>query len=45
MSLITVSDLVLLRKRGIYQGFGNIVFDLRTAAGGMWGAFFQKYAG
>jgi hypothetical protein len=45
MSVTTVSDLVPLRKRGIYQGFGNIVFGLRTATGGMWGIFFQKYSG
>jgi MFS family permease len=45
LSVITVSDLVPLRKRGVYQGFGNIVFGLGASTGGMWGAFFQKYAG
>lgn len=45
LSVITTSDLVPLRKRGVYQGFGNIAFGLGASTGGIWGALFQRYLG
>lgn len=45
LSVITVSDLVPLRRRGVYLGFGNICFGVGASAGGIWGALFQKYLG
>lgn len=45
LSTITTSDLVPLRKRGIYQGLGNIAFGVGAATGGIYGALFEKYLG
>lgn len=45
LSTITTSDLVPLRKRGVYQGLGNIAFGVGAATGGIYGALFEKYLG
>lgn len=37
ISTIAVSDLVPLRQRGIFQGFGNIAFGLGAGIGGVFG--------
>lgn len=42
MGTITLSDLVPLRKRGIYQGLANIAFGLGAASGGLLGSLFEK---
>nr|QFR37076.1 MFS transporter [Cyberlindnera americana] len=45
LGVITTSDLIPLRKRGVYQGIGNLVYGSGAALGGLWGAFFQAYCG
>jgi MFS family permease len=45
LSVITVSDLIPLRQRGIYQGYGNIAFGSGAALGGIFGALIDKYFG
>lgn len=45
LGVITTSDLIPLRKRGVYQGIGNLVYGSGAALGGLWGAFFQNYCG
>ncbi|KAK9431223.1 major facilitator superfamily domain-containing protein [Lipomyces doorenjongii] len=37
LSTITLSDLVPLRRRGVLQGFGNIMFGSGAALGGIFG--------
>ncbi|KAK9460155.1 major facilitator superfamily domain-containing protein [Lipomyces oligophaga] len=39
LSTITLSDLVPLRRRGVFQGFGNIMFGSGAALGGVFGGF------
>lgn len=45
LGTITTSDIVPLRKRGVYQGLGNIAFGLGAAIGGIWGALFDETLG
>ncbi|ANB12563.1 Vba1p [Sugiyamaella lignohabitans] len=37
LSTIALSDLVSLRQRGVYQGFGNIAFGIGAGVGGIFG--------
>ncbi|KAH3680081.1 hypothetical protein WICMUC_000564 [Wickerhamomyces mucosus] len=39
---VTISDIIPLRKRGVYQGLGNIAFGLGAASGGLLGSIFEK---
>lgn len=39
ISSFVASDLVPLRKRGIYQGFGNICWGLGSGLGGVFGGW------
>ncbi|KAH3688201.1 hypothetical protein WICPIJ_000843 [Wickerhamomyces pijperi] len=43
MGTITLSDLVPLRKRGIYQGLANVAFGLGAASGGLLGSVFESW--
>lgn len=45
LSTITLSDLVPLRKRGVLQGFGNIMFGSGAALGGIFGGFANAHLG
>lgn len=39
LGTITMSDLIPLRERGLYQGLANVFFGLGTACGGIMGGF------
>lgn len=45
LGTITMSDIIPLRKRGVYQGYGNIAFGLGAASGGVVAGFCQSYFG
>lgn len=45
MSSVITSDLVSLKDRGLYQGFGNIVYATASAAGGPLGGLFADTIG
>lgn len=45
LSTITTSDIIPLRKRGVYQGLGNICFSLGCASGSVLGAVLQQGIG
>ncbi|KAK7206584.1 putative MFS drug transporter [Myxozyma melibiosi] len=45
LSTITLSDLVPLRKRGVLQGFGNIMFGSGAALGGIFGGYVTAHLG
>lgn len=45
MSTITVSDYIPLRKRGIFQGIGNICFGSGAALGGLFGGWLTSIGG
>lgn len=44
MSSIVTSDLVSVRERGTYQGFGNLVYAAGAALGGPIGGLFGDTA-
>jgi MFS family permease len=45
VSVFVASDLIPLRKRGVWQGVGNVVFGAGMAAGGVFGGFFNDTVG
>lgn len=45
LGTITVSDIIPLRQRGVYQGLANIVFSMGCASGSLIGAFLQQRVG
>lgn len=45
MSSITISDIVPLRDRALYQGMCNFFFGLGTACGGVVGGWFSDHGG
>ncbi|TGZ79542.1 putative MFS multidrug transporter [Ascodesmis nigricans] len=45
LSSIVASDLVPLRKRGLYQGFGNIAYGTGAALGGLYGGVVSDWIG
>lgn len=45
LSSIVLSDIVPLRKRGLYQGYVNIFFYLGAVAGGILAGIFQRFLG
>lgn len=45
MSSITISDIVPLRDRALYQGMSNLFFGLGTACGGIVGGWFSDNGG
>lgn len=45
MCSITVSDIVPLRDRALYQGMCNFFFGLGTACGGLVGGWFSEHGG
>lgn len=45
LGVIAISDLIPLRQRGIYQGYGNIAFGSGAALGGIVGALINEYFG
>jgi len=45
ISTFVASDLVPLRKRGVWQGFGNIVFGTGMGLGGVFGGFINDRYG
>ncbi|KAK9449050.1 major facilitator superfamily-domain-containing protein [Limtongia smithiae] len=45
LSTITLSDLVPLRKRGVLQGFGNILYGSGAALGGVFGGYVTSVLG
>ncbi|ODQ80700.1 hypothetical protein BABINDRAFT_160933 [Babjeviella inositovora NRRL Y-12698] len=45
LATITMSDLVSLRKRGLYQGIGNLFFGLGAASGGVMGGIVADILG
>lgn len=45
LSTITMSDLIPLRERGLYQGLANICFGLGAASGGIIGGLVSDYLG
>lgn len=45
LSTITTSDIIPLRKRGVYQGLVNICFSLGCASGSVLGAVLQQGIG
>lgn len=45
LSTIAISDLVPLRQRGIFQGFGNIAFGLGAGVGGVFGGLVSASLG
>ncbi|KAI5478711.1 MFS general substrate transporter [Pseudohyphozyma bogoriensis] len=45
MMAIVTSDLIPLRSRGIYQGYGNLVYNLGAAAGGPLGGYLGDSVG
>lgn len=45
LGTITMSDLIPLRERGLYQGLANICFGLGAASGGIIGGLVSDYLG
>ncbi|KXS99700.1 hypothetical protein AC578_9904 [Pseudocercospora eumusae] len=45
VSVFVASDLIPLRRRGVWQGMGNIVFGLGMGAGGVFGGFINDTIG
>ena len=45
ISTFVASDLIPLRKRGVWQGFGNIVFGSGMGLGGVFGGFINDRIG
>lgn len=45
LSVITISDLVSARDRGVYQGFGNITFGIGASMGAAMGGLINDYWG
>lgn len=45
MSTVTVSDYIPLRKRGIFQGIGNVCFGSGAALGGIFGGWVTSISG
>ena len=45
ISTIVASDLIPLRKRGVWQGFGNICYGLGAGAGGVFGGWINDVWG
>ncbi|SCU82233.1 LAME_0C00254g1_1 [Lachancea meyersii CBS 8951] len=45
MCTITLSDIIPLRNRAVYQGAGNFFYALGTACGGLIGGLFSEYGG
>lgn len=45
VSTVSISDLVPLRDRGVYQGLANIAFLMGAAAGGVLGGIINHYFG
>lgn len=45
LGTITMSDLVPLRDRGLYQGIANVFFSLGAASGGIIGGFVADWIG
>jgi MFS family permease len=45
ISTFVASDLIPLRKRGVWQGFGNIVFGTGMGLGGVFGGFIYDRIG
>ncbi|KAG8955707.1 hypothetical protein FRC04_007698 [Tulasnella sp. 424] len=45
VSSITTTDLIPLRARGVYQGFGNVLFGLGAGLGGPLGGFINDHIG
>lgn len=45
ISTFVASDLVPLRRRGVWQGFGNIVFGTGMGLGGVFGGFINDQIG
>lgn len=45
MATISLSDIVPVRQRGLYQGYVNIFFHLGATSGGLVAGFFQEYFG
>lgn len=43
MCTITLSDIIPLRSRAVYQGAGNFFYALGTACGGLIGGMFSQY--
>ena len=43
MCTIIINDIVPLRNRAVYQGFGNLFYALGTACGGLVGGLFSEY--
>lgn len=43
MCTITLSDIIPLRNRAVYQGAGNFFYALGTACGGLVGGLFSQY--
>lgn len=45
IATFVASDLVPLRRRGLWQGFGNLVFGLGSGIGGVYGGFINDTIG
>ena len=45
ISTFVTSDLVPLRRRGLWQGYGNVVFGLGTCLGGVFGGWLKDSLG
>lgn len=45
LGTITMSDLIPLRERGVYQGLANVCFGLGAASGGIIGGIVADYLG
>ena len=45
ISTFVASDLIPLRRRGIWQGFGNLSFGLGSAIGGVFGGWVHELVG
>lgn len=45
ISTFVASDLIPLRKRGVWQGFGNIVFGTGMGLGGVFGGYIHDHYG
>ncbi|GMM34947.1 Vba4 protein [Saccharomycopsis crataegensis] len=43
LGTITMSDIIPLRERGVYQGYGNIAYGLGAASGGIVAGFFSSW--
>ncbi|KAK9427483.1 major facilitator superfamily domain-containing protein [Lipomyces doorenjongii] len=45
LSVITLSDLVPLRERGLLHGIGSVIFNLGAAVGGVFGGLITEFIG